>query len=180
MGGSGRIRKRARAFRRLAAVAAGLVSLVSVAAAGHRPSAVQAVPMAVSEARVLNANGGREKVSVSFDKPALSSGGAEAVSERYVQYTLVLPKGETRTLTARLGDSAAYPVTLRAVPSGKKNEGLSAGAILLSAEPQPVLSDLGSCATGVEATDGARLVFAVEAAKLPAGAAPLTVILAFD
>jgi hypothetical protein len=161
-------------------------AFTAAAAAADRPTAVQAVAMGVAEAHVLNANGAADRVTVNFERP---NGAREISAECFVQYTLILAKGERRTLTARLSDSkalpASCPVMLQAISSGKKNEGVGAGAVLLSAEPKAILTDLGSCATGIEAAAGTRLVFTIDAARLPRSASgdgqkALTVILSLD
>jgi hypothetical protein len=158
----------------------------AAASAADRSTVIQAVAMGVAEAHVLNANGGADRVMVNFDRP---NGAREINAECFIQYTLILAKGESRTLTARLSDPdalpASCPVKLQAIPSGKKNEGIGAGAVLLSAEPKAVLTDLGSCATGTDASGGTRLVFTIDAFKLPRfasgdGLKALAVILSLD
>jgi len=157
-----------------------LAVLVASAVAADRPTSVQSVPMGVDKVLVLNADGG-DRVTIDFERP---TGAREARFECFVRYTLILGRGETRTLTARLLDAnslrTSWPVKVQAIPSGRTNEGVGVGEVPLSADARPVLTDLGSCATGSAATDGARLVFSIDASKLPAGAAPMTVALSFD
>jgi len=150
-------------------------------------TAVQRVSMGVSEACVLNAEGNPGRLNVNIERLAGIQGPSDLMSEVYIQYSIIAARQQSRTLTARMEGPGSLPsgcsLTLEALPSGKKNEGIGAGRIVLSAIPQAILKDIGSCATGTAPTDGARLVFQFtggEAARRAAGeGSRATVVLEF-
>lgn len=153
-------------IRRAAAIGLGvlmaIVPVIGAAGASER-TAVQRIPMAVSEIGILNVNGNSEALTIRLRGAAKRPGEDAVLADVYVQYSMIVPRNQKRCLTARLEGVADIPpgctLKLRAEPSGRKNEGVSQGSIVLTRDPQAILNDIGSCATGTGAADGARLVF---------------------
>jgi hypothetical protein len=136
---------------------------IMVAAAASDRTSIQRVPMTVSEIGILNINGNSGTLSINLRGAITGPGEETVVGGAYVQYSMIVPRHQKRVLTARLEGTGSIPpgcsLRLRAVPSGRKNEGVSQGSIVLTTDPLPILYDIGSCSTGIGATDGTRLIF---------------------
>ena len=166
------------------------LAIVPVRAAGAATdhAAVQRIPMAVAEIGVLNVNGNNGKLFVNLCGSITERGKEIVLDGAYVQYSMIVPKDQRRVLTARLEGTGFLPpgcsLRLRAVASGGKNEGASLGPIVLTADPQAILYDIGSCATGSGGTDGTRLIFTLTGLQLEKTISgemrTATIILAFN
>jgi hypothetical protein len=122
--------------------------------------------MQVAEFSVLGVSGSPSKLTVS--PPGM--GGLDPLSGRddstFAHYTVVVKQSRTRVITVNwsMGDSAPTGCSLwiEALPSGRTNEGQSAGEFRLSDLPQTLIRSIGSCATGTSAESGARLKYTLK------------------
>ena len=123
----------------------------------------QTVSMQVAEMCMLQVNGNQRRLIVNPAGLKSESLQGENKSGIHIQYSCLVGRNKYRTLSARLESSADVPsgcsLKLHALPSSKKNEGMSTGQIILSDIPQALITDIGSCATGTGATDGALLIY---------------------
>lgn len=155
--------------------------------ASEKNVAIQTVTTRVAEMCILNVNGNQGKLIVNLADSNNESLQSEIKNSTYIQYSSIVGRNKYRTLTARMESSDAVPsgclIKLHALPSGKKNEGISTGQIILSVTPQALITDIGSCATGTNATDGALLIYTLSvdnrANIILSERKPVVVILAF-
>jgi hypothetical protein len=104
-------------------------------------------------------------VGVSGDpRPLLIESGSEAGDDTTaLRYTSAVGRGVRRVIVAQWESGNAAPagcsLRLTAKPSRIGPEGSSAGEIVLSEGPQLLIAGIGSCATGLQAGEGARLFY---------------------
>ena len=123
----------------------------------------QTVTMSVAEISVLNVSGNPSRLTVLPPQTGGQKPQDATAGNTYIQYSSTVGVNQHRTLTARWGlfdtAPAGCALKLRADPSGKQNEGTSAGEIVLSPDTKTILTDIRSCATGTNSEDGARLFY---------------------
>lgn len=131
------------------------------------------VTMQVLDIALLRITGGDITLTIGPPgTPGLPPGNATNSTCR-LQYTALVPSGESRLMTVAwgAGDVAPAGTELRvtATPAGLgsgASEGASAGLVVISASATNVITGILSCYTGIGGTDGAQLdyVLAVTAA----------------
>jgi len=121
----------------------------------------QSLTMNVSPAVVLDVT----SASITLEIGAPGSGGADPADDidnsSYAQYTSILNGGTARNLTAAWGGSDAAPAgcSLK-LEVGSLTAGCGSavsGGVTITSDAQNIVTAIGSCATGIGATDGARL-----------------------
>jgi hypothetical protein len=157
------------------------------ARASEKNMAIQTVAMRVPEICILNLNGNERKLNVNLADSSGESSQSENKNIIYIQYSCIVGRNKYRTLTVKIESSDLLPsgcsLKLQALPSGKKNEGMSTGQIILSVIPQALITGIGSCATGTDATDGALLIYSFSvdhrANLIPSAIKPVVIIMTF-
>jgi len=90
----------------------------------------------------------------------------------YLQYTVVVSPGQTKNVTAAWASGDTAPagceLWLTATPQVGGNRGSSAGQIIMSDSAQPVITGIGSCATGRGAGQGAMLTYTLHVSDFTA------------
>ena len=137
-----------------------LVTVFTVNAASDTAS--HDVTMNVTEIVLLDLN---DTAAVVLNTTTPTNGGEDPIgstdSSKLLQYTSLVPTGQTRSLTVQWGGTDAAPagtsLSLEAtsVPAGC---GTAAPSVTLSSVAQPLITAIGSCATGTGA-NGAQLTF---------------------
>lgn len=101
----------------------------------------------------------------------------------YAQYTSVITTGQTRKLTAQISVAAPAGTQLTLEASGLSGtEGSAvAKATLGTVSAVDIVTGIGSCATGIGATDGAQLTYGLEVTDVTAlvvtsGTAPVVTL----
>jgi len=151
-------------MKKLCAMFLGMVILVGIAGvATAQDTASHDVILQISEICVIDV---APAGSITLTLGTVTTGGdtpADATNNtKYLQYTSLVPSGETRRITAALdsGESAPAGTALRVQASGiSGNEGTPAGQITLTDSATDLVTGIGSCATGTGATDGAQLTY---------------------
>ena len=122
------------------------------------------VTITVSEVVLLELNDSTG-ISLSTTSPGAGSAGlsvtGETDSTKRLYYTSLVSSGTTRTITAEIDSAITLPglaLQLSSTAAGG-TEGSGAGAVTLSTTPQTIVSNIGSCATGNTASDGANLTY---------------------
>jgi hypothetical protein len=150
-----------------AKIIAGILSALTLisgmwARASEKDISVHSITMGVAETCALNVNGNPGRLTINIPAAATESSQNTIYGDAYVRYSTISARNKYRTLAASLETPDSLPpgcsLKLQAIPSGKKNEGVGTGQIVLSTIPQAIITGIGSCATGVGATDGARLI----------------------
>ena len=125
--------------------------------------ATQQLVLKVSEICILNISGNPGNLEVN----STSSPGIEPDSVKdntsFIHYTSTVSPGGIRDLTARWDPDSSAPsgcsFLLKAITSGRSNEGISKGEIILSYTPQTIVSAIGSCITGFKSGTGTQLEY---------------------
>jgi hypothetical protein len=111
-------------------------------------------------------------IDVTGDPPALAitapaAGGqppqGDSDNSTYAQYTSVVCSGTARAVTANWGAADAAPagtqLSLEVTSLTAGCGSIVAGGVNMSSTAQNIVTGVGSCATGVGATDGAQLTY---------------------
>ncbi len=127
------------------------------------------VSITVNEVAELGIAGDEVSFTVGFDTTAGQPFKVTSTNEdaKYLQYTSIVDTGETRTITVQQTDDLPPGVTLKVTPTtagGDKqgNVGTAAqNAITLNDidGATNVVTDIGSCYTGTESSDGVKLTY---------------------
>jgi len=125
-------------------------------------TAAHDVTMNVVDIALIDLN---NTATVVLDLSAPAQGGLDPIGDtdnsKYLQYTSLVPSGDTRRVTVQWGalDQAPAGTALLidvTVPGGL---GTSAGQKTISAVAQDVITAIGSCVTGIAGTDGANVLY---------------------
>ncbi len=132
-------------------------------------TATQQVTMNITEICLVRVTGNPQNLVISL---ALSGGIDQSKSSddsSFVQYTSTVAEGRVRSLTIKWGESESPPsgcvLKLKAIPTSGPNQGFSTGEITMSAYPQTIISNIGSCVTGIGSGQGARLLYSLVVAN---------------
>ena len=150
--------------------------------AQSKDSATQTVIMQVAEFSVLDITGSPSKLTVYH--PGM--GGLDPLSgsddSTFARYTVIAQESRTRSISVNWGLSDSAPpgcsLWLEAFPSGRTNEG-QGRSLKLSSFPQTLIENIGSCATGIAASSGARLKYSLrvdDVTRLSSGSTSSAVI----
>jgi len=132
----------------------------------------QTVTMQISAISALGVTGNPATLTVSA--PALGGDlpANPSASATYAQYTSTVASGVTRRLQANWGVADAAPagcsLLLTATPAAQPNQGSGAGQITMSSTATDVVTGIGSCATGRNATNGAQLAYVLSISDMTA------------
>jgi len=124
-------------------------------------TATQTVNMNIADISVLDVT----SASITLEIVAPGTGGATPADDTdnssYAQYSSVVGSGTTRNLSAAWGGSDAAPAGCSlTLEVGSLTAGCGSavsGGVTITSEAQNIVTAIGTCATGVGATDGARL-----------------------
>ena len=139
-------------------------------------TAEQTLSLRVSEICIVSVSGSPSELLIT----SAGSGGESPLqasdNQSYIQYSSTVSSDTIRSITVRWADNDAAPsgciLKLTAFPGNESYEGHSTGETVLSSSPQPLLSNIGSCATGTGPGEGARLNYTlrvVDSSLLKAG-----------
>jgi len=125
--------------------------------------ATQHLVLKVSEVCIVGISGNPGNMEMKNpDSPGIDPSPVKD-STSFIHYTSTVPPGGVRNLTARWGPDSSAPsgcsLNLNAIPSGRSNEGISQGEIILSHIPQTIVSAIGSCVTGLGYGTGTQLEY---------------------
>ena len=125
-------------------------------------TASHSVTMRVSEIAVIGLNGAGTIV-LEMGRPTSGGEGPQDVTDngKLLQYTSLVPNGQTRNITAAWGTSDQAPAgtSLKLQATGVPADcGTAASQITVSGIAQNIITNIGSCATGV-GSSGAELTY---------------------
>jgi hypothetical protein len=138
--------------------------------------ATQKLVLSVSEICLVDISGNPRKMEL--ESPPSDGLKPDPVKDNttFIRYTSTVSSGGIRALTARWGADSFAPagcsLHLKAIPSGRSNEGISRGEIALSLSPKTIVSEIGSCVTGMASGSGTQLEYTLsvqDPQKLVAG-----------
>ena len=149
-----------------------LMSSLVVALSGlglAQTTASHQVTMQVNDVALLGLIGGNITLTIGAPgTPGLPPGDATDSTCR-LQYTALVPSGESRSITVQWASGDAAPagtqLSVTATPAGLGSgatEGGSAGSVIITDSAQPVVTGIGSCYTGTGGTDGAQLAYLLD------------------
>jgi len=126
-------------------------------------TATQTVTMQIGAISVLSTTGNPATLAVA----APAQGGAAPANptdnNTYAQYTSTVSTGVTRRLQANWGSTDAAPagcsLLLTATPAALPAQGSTAGQITMTSTATNIVTGIGSCFTGIGATNGAQLAY---------------------
>ncbi len=85
---------------------------------------------------------------------------------KYLQYTSIVNASDRRTITAETSEDIPSGLILKLTAStpstGKGDKGSSSGEKTLSSSAQTIISDIGSCYTGIGDSSGSNLSYTLE------------------
>ena len=127
------------------------------------------VTMQVQDVALLAIIGGNITLTIGAPgTPGLPPGDATNSTCR-LQYTALVPLSQNRSITVAWDSGNVAPagtqLSVTATPAGLGSgatEGASAGSVIISDSPQPVVTGIGSCYTGTGGTDGAQLAYLLD------------------
>jgi len=141
-----------------AVILAGAAGLAFAAA-----TATQTVTMQIASICVLRTTGIPAALAVAAPATPGDLPVNPSSNTTYAQYTSTVAAGVTRRLQANWGAADAAPagcsLLLTATPAALPNQGSSAGQITMNATATNIVTGIGSCATGIGATNGAQLAY---------------------
>lgn len=122
----------------------------------------QSVTMTVNEIAVIDVTGNPATLTVTAPVAGGDVPQNATDNSTYAQYTSTVASGLTRSITAARDSSGTAPAgcSLKVVASGiSGNEGSAAAQITITTSAQDIITGIGSCNTGTNATDGAQLTY---------------------
>ena len=123
------------------------------------------VTMNVVDIALIDVN--TDEIILELTAPA--QGGLDPVGEtdatKYLQYTSLVDGATTRQITIEWGGTDAAPAGTRllaeviGISGGSGTRGTAGAQVVVSDTAQAIINSIGSCVTGVGATDGANVEF---------------------
>jgi hypothetical protein len=140
-----------------------VLALLLVGAMGAADTKSHSVQMQVLEICVLRVTAAPSALVISAPTQGGENSPDATENSTYLQYTSTVAASKSRKITAAWGASDAAPagcaLKLTATPSGGTNQGSSAGQITMSNAAADIVTTIKSCATGIGASNGARLAY---------------------